>query len=152
MAKAIYFDMDGTLVDLYSVDNWMEKLRNYDVSPYIEAKALMNMQALAHRLNKLQAHGCTIGIISWSSKVSTPEFDKAVAEAKMAWLKKHLASVHFDEVIISPYGKKKHKLVAGSGGYIFEDNATIRKEWIRNRPEGWAFSQNAILEVLDILK
>lgn len=30
--KIIYFDMDGTLADLYSVDNVFKKLDSYDVS------------------------------------------------------------------------------------------------------------------------
>ena len=38
--KIIYFDMDGTLADLYSVDNVFKKLDSYDVSPYIDAKPI----------------------------------------------------------------------------------------------------------------
>lgn len=152
MAKAIYFDMDGTLANLYGVENWLERLRGYDATPYAEAEVMLNMQALAHRLNALQAKGYTIGIISWLSKESTAEYDKAVTEEKKKWLKRHLGSVEFDEIHITPYGKKKHRMALVKGGYIFEDNPTIRKEWIKNNPEGWAFSPNAILEVLDILK
>lgn len=28
--KAIYFDMDGTIANLYGVPNWLEGLRNFD--------------------------------------------------------------------------------------------------------------------------
>ena len=35
--KQIWFDMDGTLADLYGVENWLEKLRASDPSPYAEA-------------------------------------------------------------------------------------------------------------------
>ena len=34
----IYFDMDGTIANLYAVENWLPKLRNKDESPYAEAK------------------------------------------------------------------------------------------------------------------
>lgn len=151
MAKAIYFDMDGTLANLYGVENWLEKLKNYDVSPYKEASALLNMQALAHRLNKLQENGYTVGIISWLSKGSTPEYDTAVIAEKLAWLKKHLHSVEWNEVHIVAYGKRKSKMAQIKGGYLFDDNESIRREWIKNNPEGWAFSECAILEVLDLL-
>lgn len=151
MSKAIYFDMDGTLANLYGVDDWLTKLRTYDATPYTEATVLLNMQALAHRLNKLQENGYTIGIISWLSKESTTAYDKAVAEAKLAWLNKHLNSVKWDEVHLVAYGKKKHKLAKIKGGYLFDDNESIRREWIKNNPEGWAFSECAILEVLDLL-
>ena len=62
MKKAIYFDMDGTLANLYSVNGWLDKLRQYDTSPYAEAQVMLNMQALAHRLNALQRAGYTIGV------------------------------------------------------------------------------------------
>lgn len=152
MAKAIYFDMDGTLANLYGVENWLEKLRAYDASPYAQAEVLLNMQALAHRLNKLQARGYTIGIISWLSKETTPEYDAAAAAAKMQWLSKHLASVKFDEIHLVAYGKRKSKLAQVKGGYLFDDNPKVRREWIKHNPEGWAFDVDNILQILDLLE
>lgn len=150
MVKAIYFDMDGTLANLYGVENWLDKLRAYDASPYAEAPVMLNMQALAHRLNKLQKNGYTIGIISWLSKESTPEYNAAVAAEKLAWLKKHLRSIEWNEIHLVDYGKKKHKLAQIKGGYLFDDNKSIRREWIKNNPEGWAFDVDNILEILDL--
>lgn len=152
MAKAIYFDMDGTLANLYGVENWLEKLRAYDASPYAQAEVLLNMQALAHRLNKLQARGYTIGIISWLSKETTPEYDAATAAAKMQWLNKHLTSVKFDEIHLAAYGKRKSKLARVKGGYLFDDNPNVRREWIKHNPEGWAFDVDNILQILDLLE
>jgi hypothetical protein len=151
MAKAIYFDMDGTLANLYGVEDWLTKLRAYDASPYAEAPVMLNMQALAHRLNKLQENGYTIGIISWLSKDSTPEYDVAVMAEKLAWLKKHLHSVEWNEVHLVAYGKRKSKLAQTKGGYLFDDNESVRREWIKHNPEGWAFDVDNILEVLDLL-
>ena len=152
MAKAIYFDMDGTLANLYGVENWLDKLRAYDASPYAQAEVLLNMQALAHRLNKLQARGYTIGIISWLSKETTDEYDEAVTAAKLAWLSKHLHSVRWDEVAIVSYGKRKSKLAQVKGGYLFDDNESVRREWIKHNPEGWAFDVDNILQILDLLE
>lgn len=151
MAKAIYFDMDGTLANLYGVENWLEKLRAYDASPYAEAEVLLNMQALAHRLNKLQENGYTIGIISWLSKESTTAYDMAATAMKMAWLEKHLRSVNWDEIHIVAYGKRKSKLAQIKDGYLFDDNESVRREWIKNNPNGWAFDVDNILEVLDLM-
>lgn len=150
MAKAIYFDMDGTLANLYGVENWLEKLREYNATPYKEAEVMLNMQALAHRLNKLQASGYTIGIISWLSKESTPEYDAAVIAEKMAWLKKHLHSVEWNEIHFIAHGKRKSRLAQIKGGYLFDDNESVRREWIKHNPEGWAFDVDNILEVLDL--
>lgn len=151
MAKAIYFDMDGTLANLYGVENWLEKLREYNATPYKEAEVMLNMQALAHRLNKLQANGYTIGIISWLGKGSTPEYDAAVTAEKLAWLKKHLGSVKWNEVHIVAYGTRKSKLAQIKNGYLFDDDESVRRDWIKHNPNGWAFDVNNILEVLDLL-
>ena len=110
------------------------------------------MQALAHRLNKLKSLGYTIGIISWLSKESTAEYDKAVTEEKLAWLAKHLGSVEFDEIHIIPYGNRKSHFANIHNGYIFDDSKVVRKEWIKNNPSGWACSEKDILEILSILK
>lgn len=151
MAKAIYFDMDGTLANLYGVENWLEKLREYNAAPYKEAEVMLNMQALAHRLNKLQANGYTIGIISWLSKDSNPEYDAAVIAEKLAWLNKHLNSVKWNEVHMVAYGKKKSKLAEVKDGYLFDDNESVRREWIKHNPNGWAFDVDNILGVLDLM-
>ena len=151
MNKAIYFDMDGTLANLYAVEDWLPKLRARDVSPYAEAAVMLNMQALAHRLNKLQKNGYTIGVISWLSKDSTPEYDAAVTAEKLSWLKKHLGSVKWDEVHIVAYGEKKSKLAQIKDGYLFDDNESVRREWIKHNPNGWAFNVYDILGVLDLM-
>ena len=152
MAKAIYFDMDGTLANLYGVEDWLLKLNNKDASPYKEAQVMLNMQALAHRLNNLQKAGYTIGIISWLSKDnSTPVYDMEVTEAKLNWLKTHLGSVEFNEIHIVAYGKRKSKQALVKDGYLFDDNESVRREWIKHNPNGWAFDVDNILGVLDLL-
>lgn len=152
MEKAIYFDMDGTLADFYGVEGWLDKLNNYDTSPYTEATVLLNMQGLAHRLNALKKAGYVIGIISWSSMESTPEFDEKVRVAKIAWLKQHLGSVEWDEIHIVKYGVRKSKVAEIKNGILFDDNPKIRKEWIKHNPSGWACSEKDIIEILSILK
>lgn len=152
MEKAIYFDMDGTIANLYGVENWLDKIDSHDASPYKEAEDLLNMQGLAHRLNTLKKLGYTIGIISWLSKSGTPEYNAEVTQAKLNWLSTHLGSVKFDEIHIVAYGKKKHKLAQIKNGCLFDDNAKIRKEWIKHNPSGWAFDETEILKVLALLK
>ena len=42
----INFDMDGTIADLYGVDNWLEMLINGDTTPYSIAQPLVRLSAL----------------------------------------------------------------------------------------------------------
>ena len=126
MKKAIYFDMDGTIANLYAVDGWLNDLIAENTRPYAQAAPMVNMSLLARRLNALQKAGYTIGIISWLSKDGTKAYGDKVAKVKKQWLKKHLASVHFDEIHIVAYGTPKETLGAG---IIFDDEEHNRTHW-----------------------
>ena len=124
--KIINFDMDGTIADLYGVDGWLNDLINGDTRPYDIAKPLVNMSALARRLNSLQRKGYIINIISWTSKSGTAEYNERVKVAKLNWLAKHLKSVKFNNVYIVPYGTPKHEI---SSGILFDDEQPNRIKW-----------------------
>ena len=143
MRKAIYLDMDGTIANLYSVEDWLPKLRAFDSTPYLEAEPLVRMATLARLLNALQQRGDHIAIVSWLSKESNPEYDEAVTVAKMTWLRAHLPSVQFDEVVIVAYGTPKSEVVAYPDGILFDDESRNRCEWV-----GEAFDPEHLLEDL----
>jgi hypothetical protein len=126
MNKAIYFDMDGTIADLYGVENWLTDLENESARPYIEARPLVNLQALARILNRLTRSGYTVNIISWTSKNGSPAYNEAVAAAKLAWLSAHLNSVRFTSIEILPYGTPKQEY---GQGILFDDEAHNREAW-----------------------
>ena len=146
--KTIWFDMDGTLGNLYAVEGWLSMLRAYDPAPYAEAEVMLNMSLLARYLNRLQEAGYQIGIISWLSKCPTPEYDEAVTAAKLVWLKKHLRSVSWDAIRIVAYGTPKSSFMENDDDILFDDEAPNREEW-----KGEAYKPNQILEVLkELLK
>ena len=144
----IYFDMDGTIADLYGVENWLERLRACDASPYEEAEPLIDLAQLARLLNKLQRRGYEIGIISWLSKEATAEYDQAVRQAKRRWLAKHMPSVIWDEYHFVKYGTPKHFSCQDNSGILFDDNEDIRILWEKY---GRAYDETDILEVLKLL-
>ena len=146
MTKAIYFDMDGTITNLYGVENWLEKIINEDASLYTEALPLVRMNVLARLLNKLQKNGYIIGVVSWLAKNSSENYDMEVTKAKINWLNSHLASVNFDEVKIVPYGTPKEEVVNFPNGILFDDETPNRNNWL-----GIAFDETEILEVLKAL-
>lgn len=125
----IFFDMDGTLADLYGVENWLDYLRSSDTFPYENAKALLNLSLLARYLHRLQLKGFTIEIISWLAKNSTPEYDEAVTLAKKRWLKTHLPSVSFRRINIVPYGICKDTFRHTDRDILFDDEKKNRDEW-----------------------
>ena len=146
MKKTIWFDMDGTIANLYSVDNWLNKLQNSDPSPYAEAAVMLNMSILARYLNKLQRLGYQLGIITWLAMNSTEEYDEAVKIVKLEWLAEHLKSVHFDSINVVSYGTPKTDFMATDSDILFDDNNGIRETWT-----GEAHDPSEILSVLNEL-
>ena len=146
MTKAIYFDMDGTIADLYSVENWLPHLIASHTLPYREAKPLVNMRKLGHMLNELKASGYTIGIISWLSKSGSAEYNEKVTLTKVRWLEQHLGAVEFDEVHIVPYGTPKQSIADKPTGILFDDEKPNRENW-----SGTAYDVDNILGVLQNL-
>lgn len=144
--KTIYFDMDGTIADLYSVENWLPKLRAYDPTPYMEAAPLLRLCTLARRLNTLRRKGYRVGIVSWLSKDPNPAYGAKVTAAKYYWLEKHLPSVEFDEIRIVPYGTPKSTVISDPHGILFDDENPNRTEW--ESAGGTAYNVENILEVL----
>ena len=140
MVKAINFDMDGTIANLYGVDGWLEDIINENTRPYEIASPLVNLQVLARLLNRLQRNGWEINIISWLAKGKSESYNARVAQAKLDWLKRHLASVHFDNINIVNYGTPKSTC---GNGILFDDEEPNRKEW-----KGTAHDVNNILEIL----
>lgn len=136
----IWFDMDGTFVDLYGVENWLEMLINGNEKPYEIAKPLFRMNTFARELNKLQKMGYEIGVISWLAKGSNLEYDNKVKTAKEKWLKNHLKSVEFNYVEIVPYGTPKNE---GRNGILFDDEKPNRDSW-----NGTAYNVENIMEIL----
>lgn len=142
--REINFDMDGTLANLYGVENWLDYLIAKDTTPYAVAKPLVNLSSLARVLNKLQRNGYTIGVISWLAKNSNTDYDREVTEVKIAWLKNHLPSVKWDKINIVAYGTPKNTC---GNGILFDDEEPNRKEW-----NGTAYDVDNIIEILKNLK
>lgn len=140
MKKEIWFDMDGTIADLYGVDGWLDMLLNENARPYEIAKPLVNMRELARVLNRLIKRGWEIGVISWLAKNGTNDYNKKVANAKMKWLARHLKSVKFAKIDIVEYGTPKQ---INRNGILFDDEKQNRESWL-----GVAYNVDNIIQVL----
>lgn len=143
MKITINFDMDGTIANLYGVENWLEMLIAEDTTPYAVATPLLRLSALARRLNALQRNGYNLAVISWLSKSGSPEYNERVTAVKKAWLAKHLPSVHWDRITIVPYGTPKQNFCYNSNDILFDDEERNRNNWT-----GRAYGVENILEIL----
>ena len=146
----IYLDLDGTVIDFYGVPNWLECLEAQDSTPYRVAKPLVPLSTLARYLNRLQARGYNIGIISWLSKSGTDKFNAEVAEVKREWLAKHLPSVKWDEIHIVPYGVPKSNCATCPNAILFDDEQRNLNEWTANT-HNMAYNADLLMEILRYL-
>ena len=125
----IYFDMDGTITNLYGVSDWLPKLRKEDASPYMEATPMVEAGEFQLLLAILQNRGFKLGIISWLAKDSSKSYDKMVRSAKKNWLKETFPEIVFDEMHIVKYGTRKDYVAKDKFGIIFDDDERVRNNW-----------------------
>ena len=143
MRITINFDMDGTIADLYGVENWLDYLINENPYPYEYAEPLLRLSALARKLNALQRNGYDLAIISWLSKSGSEAYNEIVTEAKLNWLAKHLPSVNWDRITIVPYGTPKEIFCKCAEDVLFDDEKRNRDNWT-----GKAYDVENIMEIL----
>ena len=132
MIKEICFDLDGTLVGLYDVPNWLDMLRAFDPTPYQTAEPLVDMAELGCLLRSLQNCGINVAVITWLSKEPNKQYDDEVRKAKRAWLKSY--GFPFDSLRCVAYGTPKHKVEAArltddEEALLFDDDAGVRRDW-----------------------
>lgn len=141
--RTIWWDMDGTIANLYAVENWLPKLRAEDASPYREAAVMWNMSQLAKLMHKLQQLGYKLGIVSWTSKGGSASYNKLVREAKLEWLGKHLASVSWDSICVMQYGTPKSIVMQNEDDILFDDEEANRVNWL-----GHAYEPQDMIKVM----
>lgn len=129
MTKVLVFDLDGTVVDLYGVKNWLAYLVTHNETPYRIAQPLYDMTALNLLLNQLKEQGWEIVVTTWLAKNSDKEYDNKVRKEKLDWLARY--EFPYDEIHMVKYGTTKANCTRRKGGYqiLVDDNATIRKGW-----------------------
>lgn len=147
--KVLVFDMDGTIADLYSVENWLIDLRAFNPRPYIMAQPMYDMNELNLILNQLKAQGWRIAVTTWLSMESTLDYDREVRKAKREWLEKY--NFPFDEIHMVKYGTTKANCTRHLGGYqiLVDDNAKVRQGW--NLGNTINANENILQELIKLL-
>ncbi len=126
--RAIYFDMDGTIANLYEYDGWLDMLHKESVEPYAECSTLVDVEELNNILNAFISLGIVIGIISWGAMNGSKEYCKRTRKAKKAWCDKYFPKI-FTEFHVVKYGTPKHHVRNIKDSILVDDNAEVREAW-----------------------
>lgn len=143
MKRTIWFDMDGTLANLYGVENWLATLWEENTAPYIKAEVIGNISQMIPLMIQVQKLGYKLGIISWTRKDSPTSFYEAAKQAKLTWLKEHFASVSWDRICIERYGTPKNLVMQTEDDILFDDEERNRNAWL-----GEAYEPDMIIKIL----
>lgn len=150
MEKVIYFDMDGTIADLYGVDGWLGDLRSENPRPYRDAAPFHSPTKIAMLCNALIEDGWKFGVISWLSKDSSKEYKNAVRWAKREWLAKHFP-VPLSELHLIQYGQPKHQAAKVKGATLIDDDERVGQKWLKSGGEWVNPTEINIIEYLEEL-
>ena len=127
--KKIYFDMDGTVADLYGEKNWLNNLRNEREGSFINLRPLVDMNELAMVCHQLMNLGYSFGIITWLPMGASYEFERVCEEEKRAWVEEFMPWV--SEFYAQSYGVPKQYAPSKRAAemILVDDNAEVRAMW-----------------------
>lgn len=129
MKKMIVFDMDGTIADLYGVENWLTDLQNENTRPYEQARPLYDMREMKKILEQLKNNGWEIVVTTWLAKDGSKEYNKKTAYTKKEWLAKY--DFPYDEIHCVKYGTTKANCTRNKADFqiLIDDNKKVRDGW-----------------------
>lgn len=135
--RTVYFDMDGTIADLYGVKDVFKRLDNNDASPYREAAPIVEYIDMMHHFKEM---GYRVGIITAGSRFppGTPQsikdmMNKETEANKIGWLKTHGIWALLDSFQFIPYGVSKYEMAQDKTGILVDDEDKVLNTWYSDR-------------------
>jgi len=128
MTKKVYFDMDGTIANLYAVDKWLENIHNEVENMYKNLEPMVDMNLLQTICKDLQMVGYKIGVITWLPP-GRKEYREKIAKEKREWLARYMPIV--EEIHIQEYMTPKQTAITTITGrmILVDDNEEVRNKW-----------------------
>lgn len=125
----VFFDMDGTVADLYGRENWLTELRS-NISPFEDLNPLVDMEVLDSYMKALKARNFHFSIITWTPMEATYNFHKQCEADKREWVTKYMPSnSQFDAL---RYGvPKQHSRIVNrrEKNILIDDNPEVIEVW-----------------------
>ena len=149
MKKELLFDMDGTIADLYSVEDWLKKLRAEDPSPYREARPMYDMDTLSAVLEIFKGMGYRIAVVSWGSLGASEAYDMEVKKAKIEWLNRF--DFPYDEIHVVKYGTPKANFIKSETSILIDDNKEVRENFLESEKGQEKRTIDATLNIIEQL-
>lgn len=124
MKRTVWFDMDGTIANLYGEKGWLEDLKAENTRPFENAKLMVAEKVIVEIAKENE-----IGIITWTPKNATKEYNKRVRKAKIAWLNRNLPNVKINKIHCVKYGTPKYRYMENKNDVLYDDEIGNLKAW-----------------------
>lgn len=121
--QTIYLDMDGTIADLYSEQDWLSKLRNEQSGLFSNLKPMVSESRL---LELFPSNEYDIRILTMLPKGASKEYAEIVTAEKNQWLDTYFPTLK--KRIFKKYGNNKN-LKGSTRAVLIDDNEEIRNNF-----------------------
>ena len=132
--NTIWFDMDGTIYELYRIPNWLERVREMDTSVFSDGFPRNDYDRIDIAVEALIEQGWQVGVITWAPKGATMDEINEVSEVKFNWLCKFFPALANGKFACIPYGESKAQFLIDMGeartlNILVDDNKYVRADW-----------------------
>ena len=150
--KKIYFDLDGTVYDLYGMKNWLEMLRNEEKGAFTNGNPLVNMTALEDVCLRLIKKGFHIGVITWLPMGASLEYQEVCTQEKRKWVEDFMPYV--SEFYALEYGTPKQYAPAKRAKEmrLIDDSKEVREMWQTEKQRHAIDANEDIIETLNYIE
>lgn len=129
MAKKIFFDMDGTIADLYNEENWLTRLQNEQKGLFRNLKPMHDKDKLTKIFNDLVELGFEIEVITWTPKNASQDYIEIVEKEKKEWTQEHFPIIKNIHCLNYGVPKQKAKYKKAKLEILVDDNLEIVEMW-----------------------
>ena len=129
--KIAYFDLDGTVYDLYNMENWLERIQKEDPNVFLDGNAIYSKPQMEIMAETLQKAGYEIGVITWLPMNASVEYMIDCISTKRQWVKENMPFVDGRDFHALPYGtpKQNARIKKRREMLLFDDNNEVREMW-----------------------
>lgn len=129
----IWFDMDGTIYNLYNIPGWLDALRNNEMDIFsLDDMARKSLPRIREAVRALIDAGWEVGVITWAPmhiEACTPAFDDCWLEKKN-WINRNFPELANNFKCVE-YGDPKQDWVEDDSilNILVDDNKLVREAW-----------------------
>ena len=151
MTTTIFFDMDGTIADLYNTDNWLDLLLNETAGLFRNLKVMHDKRKLQSIINRLQARGYEVEIITWTPKDVSQDYIKVVEQEKKEWIAEHFPMIETIHCLGYGVPKQHAEYKRSKLQILVDDNKEVLEMWETPKQRKTIVADNNLIARLETL-